>query len=104
MLKVTLVIFEAVYGVHINWGKNFIYLINEVKQLVYLTERLGGRIGDLPAIYLRMPLGAKSKSKGIWDGVVEKCKKKLTNWKNQHLSRGGRLTLIKVYWMHFPPT
>lgn len=40
----------------------------------YLTERLGGRIGELPTIYLGMPLGAKSKSKGIWNGVVEKCK------------------------------
>ena len=31
-----------------------------------------------------MLLGGKSKSIGIW---------KLTNWKNQYLSRGGRLTM-----------
>ncbi|KAG5604746.1 hypothetical protein H5410_026238 [Solanum commersonii] len=41
-----------------------------------------------------MPLGAKSTSKGIWNGVLEKCGKRLTNWKSQYLSWGGRLTLI----------
>ncbi|WMV30141.1 hypothetical protein MTR67_023526 [Solanum verrucosum] len=41
-----------------------------------------------------MPLGAKSKSLEIWNGVIEKCEKKLARWKTQYLSRGERLTLI----------
>lgn len=41
-----------------------------------------------------MPLGVKNKSKGIWNGVLEKCEKELTNWKSQYLSVGGRPTLI----------
>lgn len=41
-----------------------------------------------------MPLGAKSKSKGNWNDVLEKCEKKLVNWKSQYLSLGGRLILI----------
>lgn len=41
-----------------------------------------------------MPLGAKSKSLSIWNSVVEKCKKKLLNWRCQYLSLGGRFTLI----------
>jgi len=41
-----------------------------------------------------MPLGAKSKSKCIWNGVLEKCEKRLTNWKSRYLSLGRRLTLI----------
>ncbi|WMV29067.1 hypothetical protein MTR67_022452 [Solanum verrucosum] len=54
-----------------------------------LAGVLGGRVGELPTIYLGMPLGGKSKSIGIWNGVIEKCEKKLTNWKSQYLSRGG---------------
>ena len=41
-----------------------------------------------------MPLGAKSKSSGIWSGVIEKCERKLVIWKCQYLSSGGRLTLV----------
>ena len=26
--------------------------------------------------------------------MIEKCEKKLTNWKSQYLSRGGRLTMV----------
>lgn len=46
------------------------------------------------AVYLGMPLWARSRSKSIWSGVLERCERKLTNWKGQYLSRGGRLTLI----------
>lgn len=59
-----------------------------------LPSNLGGKVGQLPMTYLGMPLGAKSTSKGIWNGVLEKCGKRLTNWKCQYLSWGGRLTLI----------
>jgi len=46
--------------------------------------------------YLGIPLGANSKSIGIWNSVIEKCKKKLAKWKTRYLSRGGRLTLINT--------
>ncbi|WMV25590.1 hypothetical protein MTR67_018975 [Solanum verrucosum] len=41
-----------------------------------------------------MPLVANSKSKEIWNGVIEKCEKKLSRWKSQYLSLGGRVILI----------
>lgn len=44
-------------------------------------------------MYLGMPLGDKSKSKGIWNNVLEKYEKKLVNWKSKYLSLGGRVTL-----------
>ncbi|KAG5575735.1 hypothetical protein H5410_055869 [Solanum commersonii] len=43
-----------------------------------------------------MPLGAKNKSKNIWNAVVEKCEKKLMNGKSQYSSLGGRECLQKV--------
>ena len=60
----------------------------------HLTEILGGEIGKLPTVYLGMPLGAKSKSNEIWNGVLQRCERRLSRWKAQYLSRGGRLTLI----------
>lgn len=59
-----------------------------------LAAIMGGRVGKLPTIYLGMPLAAKNKSKGISNGVIEKCEKKLTNWRSQYLSLGDRLTMV----------
>ncbi|WMV07496.1 hypothetical protein MTR67_000881 [Solanum verrucosum] len=67
---------------------------SKVPNLPSLARILGGRTGDLPTTYLGMPLGAKCKSIGIWNGVIEKCEKRLANWKSQYLSLRGRLTLI----------
>ena len=87
VLRVIFIIFEAVSRLHINWGKSYIYPINEVAQVESLAGVLGGRVGELPTVYLGMRLGVKRKSIKTWDGVIEKCEKKLTNWKSQYLSR-----------------
>ncbi|KAG5619649.1 hypothetical protein H5410_004867 [Solanum commersonii] len=62
--------------------------------IAQLATILGGDVDSIPTIYLEMPLGAKSKSKVIWNNVIEKCESKLTRWKSQYLFVGGRLTLI----------
>ncbi|WMV40485.1 hypothetical protein MTR67_033870 [Solanum verrucosum] len=85
---------NAVSGLHINWSKSFIYPVNTVVNIEDLANTLGGKVGELPTTYLGMPLGSKSKSKEIWSGVIEKCERKLANWKCQYLSSGGRLTLV----------
>nr|XP_016467196.1 PREDICTED: uncharacterized protein LOC107789844 [Nicotiana tabacum] len=66
MLRVIFILFEAISGLHINWDKNFVY--PEVMELQNLAGILGGKIGNLPTVYLGMPLGAKSKSKGYGMG------------------------------------
>ncbi|XP_075112354.1 uncharacterized protein LOC107789957 [Nicotiana tabacum] len=76
LLRVIFILFEAISGLHINWNKSFIYSVNEVMEIHSLVNILGGSTGTLPTIYLGMPLGAKNKSKGIWNGVIEKCEKK----------------------------
>ena len=42
-----------------------------------------------------MPLGAPFKSVGAWDGIEERFRKRLTMWKRQYISKGGRITLIR---------
>ncbi|WMV34452.1 hypothetical protein MTR67_027837 [Solanum verrucosum] len=93
-VRVILVLFEGVSGLHINRWKSFMYPINEVNNMSYIALILGGVVATLPTTYLGMPLGAKSKFIEIWNGVIEKCEKKLARWKTQYLSMGGRLTLI----------
>ncbi|XP_055814707.1 uncharacterized protein LOC129884435 [Solanum dulcamara] len=75
-------------------GKSFLYPVNEVPNMEILKTILGCEVGALPTIYLRLPLGAKSKSMEIWNGVIAKCEKMLARWKSQYLSLGGRLTLM----------
>nr|XP_016438073.1 PREDICTED: uncharacterized protein LOC107764061 [Nicotiana tabacum] len=101
-LRIILVLFEGVSGLHINWRKSNIFPINEVNNMEQLTQILGGEVGSLPTVYLGMPLGARSKSKEIWNSVIEQCEKKLSRWKSQYLSLGGRLVLINSVLDSFP--
>lgn len=93
-LRVILVMFEGISGLHINLSKSFLYSINEVNNMETLNTILGRQVGALPTTYFGMPLGAKSMSKEIWNNVIEKCEKKLARWKGQYLSLGGRVTFI----------
>lgn len=36
--------------------------------------------------YLGLPLGAKNKELEVWNGMLERCEKKLSKWKSQYLS------------------
>lgn len=82
------ILFEAIYGLHINWEKSYVYLVNEVPNISELANILGGKVAGLSSIYLGMSLGARCKSKHIWNAEVEKCEKKLVNWRSQCLSLG----------------
>lgn len=57
VLRAVFVLFEAT--------SSFMYLVNNVSEMQYLSRILGGKIGELPSAYQGMPLGAKNKSKGI---------------------------------------
>ena len=45
--------------------------------------------------YLGMPLGTSFKTALIWNPILEKMEKKLSEWKRLYLSKGGKLTLLK---------
>ena len=60
-----------------------------------LALDFGCKVGSLPSTYLGLPLGAPFKSVAMWDGVEERFRKRLTMWKRQYLSKGGRATLIR---------
>lgn len=78
----------------VNWGKSCLFPINEVPQFQELVGTLGCRVDQLPTTYLGVPFGSKHKALEIWDGISVKTEKKLTRWRAQYLSLGGRLILI----------
>ncbi|KAL6343049.1 hypothetical protein AAG906_017861 [Vitis piasezkii] len=49
---------------------------------------------SLPTSYLGLPW-SPYKSTRVWDAVEERFRKRLSLWKRQYLSKGGRLTLLK---------
>ena len=94
-LKGVLMCFEAVSGLHINLGKSEIVPVGTVQGIHDLAQVIGGRITTLPMKYLGLPLGARYKTKEIWNPILEKMERHLAGWKRLYLSKGGRLTLIK---------
>ncbi|RVW48768.1 hypothetical protein CK203_076116 [Vitis vinifera] len=82
-------------GLKVNRDKSEVIPVGRVDYLENIVSVLGCRIGNLPSSYLGLPLGAPFKSPRVWDVVEERFRKRLSLWKRQYLSKGGRLTLIK---------
>ena len=70
-------------------------LLGEVRNIQSLANILKCKGGNLPMIYLGMPLGTLYKTTSIWNPILERMEKKLSSWKRLYLSKGGRLTLLK---------
>ena len=78
--------------------------VGEVDSLSLLASDLGCRVGELPMTYLGLILGAKYRSKAIWDiwdPVVERFTRRLAAWKRTYLSKGVGLLSSKVHSLHF---
>ena len=87
--------FEAISGLKINLAKSEIILVRRVVNMEVLANELGCKIGALPSSYLGLPLGAQHNSMVVWDVIEERLRRKLTLWKRQYISKGGRLTLLR---------
>uniref|UniRef100_A0A2N9I5C4 Reverse transcriptase domain-containing protein n=1 Tax=Fagus sylvatica TaxID=28930 RepID=A0A2N9I5C4_FAGSY len=94
--------FEAISGLRVNLGKSELVQVGEVPFLEELADIMGCKTSTLPMKYLGLPLGAKFKSKDIWNPIVEKMERRLAGWKQIYLSKGGRLTLIKSTLSNLP--
>jgi hypothetical protein len=83
-----LLCFEAISGLKINLQKSELVAVGEVPNIEELADILSCRISFFPMKYLGLPLGAPFKSRVIWDGVIERMKKRLASWKKMYLSKG----------------
>ena len=80
--------FEAISGLKINLSKSEMVPMGQVPNIDVLAVILGCNITHLPMNYLGLPLGAKFKSKQIWDKILEKMEQKLAGWQRMYLSKG----------------
>ncbi|KAJ9692984.1 hypothetical protein PVL29_011901 [Vitis rotundifolia] len=87
--------FEASSGLRINLAKSALIPVGEVVEVEEMAVELGCKVGSLPTVYLGLPLGAHHKATSMWDGVEERMRRRLAQWKRHYISKGGRITLIK---------
>ena len=83
-------------------AKSEIFPVGEVEEVDVMAMELGCRAGFLPSSYLGLPLRAPNKALSVWDGMKERVKRRLTLWKRQYISKGGRITLIKSTMTSMP--
>ena len=94
--------FEALSGLQVNLEKSVIFPMGAVENIVQLVEELGCRVGTLPSTYLGLPLGLRQNSSRAWEGIEDKFRRRLSAWKRQYISKGGRLTLINSTLSNLP--
>ena len=87
--------FEAMSGLKVNLDKSEIIVVGRVENVEEVALEFGCKVSKLPSTYLGLPLGARFKEVATWDGVEERLRKRLSIWKRQYISKGGRMTLIR---------
>ncbi|XP_059638933.1 uncharacterized protein LOC132281228 [Cornus florida] len=75
--------------------ENELVLGRAVEGIQDLANILGFGVGSFLISYLGLPLGAMSRRTSIWDPVVERFERRLAGWKQQYLSKEGKITLMK---------
>lgn len=88
--------FEAALGLKINLRKSRIIRVGvPSSETQILTSKFHCQAETLPFLYLRLPVGASMKRRSNWSAIEQKFMKKMTAWKAQMLSMGGRVTLTR---------
>nr|GEY20786.1 RNA-directed DNA polymerase, eukaryota, reverse transcriptase zinc-binding domain protein [Tanacetum cinerariifolium] len=90
-------IFHLASGLKISIHKSNIYGIGVSGEDVHLmASNTGCSAGSFPFTYLGLPIGSNMSLTANWKTLVDKFYSKLSSWKSNLLSFGGRLTLIKA--------
>ena len=102
-IKAILMCFEAVSGLRVNFFQSEMIGVRvDEDRLAILADLFGCRAGSLPSSYLGLPLCHSSASKSMSQPVLERIERKLTLWKANYLSLGGRITLIIAALANLP--
>lgn len=62
-----------------------------------LAQCLHCRVGELPIMYIGLPVGGKLRSKAFWNPGVEKFERKLSLLKKWYLSMGRNYSDQSLY-------
>ncbi|GJW73546.1 putative RNA-directed DNA polymerase, eukaryota, reverse transcriptase zinc-binding domain protein [Tanacetum coccineum] len=88
--------FYLASGLKVNFNKSkfFRIAINE-SELYFFASSIRCQSSYSPCTYLGLPIGANMSRSLNWNPLIERFLKRLTRWKANSLSFGGRLTLAK---------
>ncbi|XP_058783416.1 uncharacterized protein LOC131658099 [Vicia villosa] len=108
-IKANLLLFEVMSGLKVNFNKSKLVGVNiRHRWLEEASHIMSCQMGSIPFKYPGLPIGANSKQIETWYPAIEVVKSKLSRWRNQCLSFGGRvvilksvLTAIPVYFLSF---
>ncbi|GKB55422.1 putative RNA-directed DNA polymerase, eukaryota, reverse transcriptase zinc-binding domain protein [Tanacetum coccineum] len=91
------IVFFLASGLHINVQKSNVYgvgvLTEEVEDMARAT---GCSSGSFPFTYLGLPIGVSMNMINHWQDMLDKFENRLSKWKANLLSIGGRSTLVKA--------
>jgi hypothetical protein len=94
-LKLLLCVFEQLSGLKISFHKSESFCYGEAKESSeQYAELFGCGMGKYPFKYLGIPMHHKKLNNADWKVIEEKIEKRLSCWKANMLSYGGRLILI----------
>jgi hypothetical protein len=94
-MKAILKWFELISGLKVNFFKSKLIGINvEACFLESAALFLKCVVGQLPFIYLGLPVGANPRRLSTWNPVLDVIQRRLASWKNKYVSLGGRVVLL----------
>jgi hypothetical protein len=94
-LKLLLCAFEKLSGLKINFHKSEIFCFGEAKEMQeQYTSIFGCHEGLYPFKYLGIPMHYRKLNNGDRKFIEHRIEKRLSSWKDKHLSVGGCLVLI----------
>jgi len=70
--------------------------------LVVAAFILNCKMGHIPFLYLRLPIGGDSLELNFWKPLFNRIKSRLSSWKCRNLSLDGRLVLLKYVLSYLP--
>nr|GEU39213.1 RNA-directed DNA polymerase, eukaryota, reverse transcriptase zinc-binding domain protein [Tanacetum cinerariifolium] len=92
-----LYVFHLASGLKIYIHKSNIFGIGVTNdEISSMASRTGCAAGCFPFTYLGLPIGANMNLTSSWQILIDYFQKRLSSWKANLLSIGGRLTLIKA--------
>ena len=93
-IKLLLCVFEQLSSLKINFHKSEIFFFGQAKQheLMY-SSLFGCKLGSYPFRYVGILMHFRKLSNNDWKIIEDRIEKRLSGWKGNLLSIGGRLVL-----------